>query len=261
MLALALVLGLASAIPLRKLSVLRAPSGSSQSAESSEESSSLAASRKGSSGSGSASSRSESSASSTSRSESSASGSSSSGSSSRSSSSGSRSSASLSRSGSSSESSEESSSQSDVPFSEQVANTLNGLTAILEKIHGEVESDERVFKAFKNKVLEDEISKAGGKVNWPAVKDLVKAEVAAGSKTIENQAANFKIDVLDVIQKGLDTLRSEVRTTMTSTYAAGRAMQAKWNAAKGASETNGLFASSVLFLATLVISSWIVFAQ
>jgi len=79
-----------------------------------------------------------------------------------------------------------------------------------------VQQDEVVFKTFKNKMLEDEIAKAVPDYNWPAIEKLVKAEVQTGKTRIENQVANFKIDVLDTVQKGLDQLRSDVRDTTTT---------------------------------------------
>jgi len=79
-----------------------------------------------------------------------------------------------------------------------------------------VQMDEKLFKSFKERMLKQEIDGSDMELSWPSIKDLVHSEVESGRRQIGDKVAEFKVDLLEMVQRGLDALRADVRATVTS---------------------------------------------
>jgi hypothetical protein len=97
-----------------------------------------------------------------------------------------------------------------------VSRTMRGLSKVIHKMYRQVRMDEKLFKSFKERMLQQEIDGADVELSWPAIKDLVHSEVETGRRQISDKVAEFKVDLLEMVQRGLDALRADVRATVTS---------------------------------------------
>jgi hypothetical protein len=95
-----------------------------------------------------------------------------------------------------------------------VADALARLRGVAEEMERQAESDEMVFKAFRDKSLEDAVLKSSVHLDWPHIQELVAAQVKLGHALVRQQVNNFKMDILDIVQTGLNVLRSEVRSEL-----------------------------------------------
>lgn len=101
----------------------------------------------------------------------------------------------------------------------KISATLSSLGKVLNRMFDQIEADERVYQEFKQELLQQEVNSVNVDLSWPAIKDLVSAEVKAGRANMEAQVAQFKIEVLDMVQKGLDALRADLRATVMTGFA------------------------------------------
>jgi hypothetical protein len=99
-------------------------------------------------------------------------------------------------------------------YTSKVAGTLSHLGGVLARMYGRVKEDEAVFKSFKHHLLEDEVRKAEKDLSWPAIRDLVAAEIDRGHRGISSQISDFKLEIMDMVQKGLDGMRGDLRSTV-----------------------------------------------
>jgi len=101
------------------------------------------------------------------------------------------------------------------PLARAVSTTMNGLGNVLHKMYDQVRIDEKVFQDFQEKMLQKELASADVDISWPAIKNLIKSEVGRGRRKLQDKVAEFKVDLLEMVQKGLDALRQDVRATVT----------------------------------------------